>query len=70
MCVTTYEPKNFIVISSSLKDIFKIFTRNNINKIIKNELIYQYNNMLKHKGNNDKILASGLEKKIRDRYEK
>lgn len=69
ICVTVYEP-TIIIFDSIFNIIKRKLNLVSVKKIIKRELIYQYNCMKNQEIENEKILSNGLREKIENRYNK
>lgn len=70
ICVTVYEPHN-IIMSDSLINFLKVkLIKKDIKSIVREELIWQYNEMIIQKKENDKKLLNGLGEKISNRYKR
>lgn len=66
---TVYRPENIIVLDQKLSQyLIDRYTSKAVKELLKKEIIYQVNMMIKQKAINDKVLDAGLGKKINDRY--
>jgi hypothetical protein len=66
---TVYRPENVIVLGKKLSEYFMDrYTSKTVKNLLKEEIIYQLNMMIKQKPINDKVLDAGLREKIRERY--
>lgn len=66
---TVYRPKNVILLGEKLIEyLIDRYTSKTVKKLLKEEIIYQLNRMIKQKPINDKVLDAGLREKIRKRY--
>lgn len=70
ICVTEYKLKDIIVLDNLVDIIRRKIIKKDINKIVKDELVWQYNKMIKQIREKNKILSNGLAEKIIDRYNK
>lgn len=66
---TVYRPENVFVLGKKLSEYFlDRYTSKIVKKLLKEEIIYQLNTMIKQQPINEKVLEAGLRDKIRDRY--
>jgi hypothetical protein len=68
--ITVYEPRNVLILTSLLESFKRRFITGRIKNIVTEEILWQYNHMMKQKPVNEKIMDNGLREKIKERYKK
>lgn len=68
--VTVYEPRNVLILTSLLESLKRCLITGRIKNIVAEEMLWQYDHIMKQKPVNEKIMDNGLREKIKERYKK